>query len=264
MPTITDQAIPIRLWDYSETSQTACLFARDSGVLRGLAKGSKREKSNFSGGFEVLTRGEVVAIVRPSADLANIIEWDLQHVYAGARASLATHHAALYMIDLIYHTVTDHDPHPALFDALDAQLDALSGGGGSPVSPSLLRFQWSLLEETGYRPRLDEAPDRPRGPLAFDPARATLVPDPGPDSDAPVWRVRPGTVAVLKGLERGGTPGEGDGGGEGEAVDRAGRLLSEYLRHLLSRDLPTRALVYPGPTPPRTPMGGRKAGRRIP
>lgn len=243
MPTITDQAIPIRLWDYSETSQTACIFARESGLLRGLAKGSKRDKSNFSGGFEVLTRGEVVAIVRPSADLANIIEWDLQHIYTGARTSLAAHHAALYMIDLVYHTVTDHDPHPALFDALDAQLDRLGAQAPHAIGLALLRFQWSLLDETGYRPRLDDAPERPRAPLAFDPAKSSLVPDPGPGSDSPVWRVRPATVALLKGLERGG--GEPDDRTDADSIERAGRLLSEYLRHLLHRDVPTRALVYP-------------------
>ncbi len=251
MPTIRDQAIPIRLWDYSETSQTACLFCREHGLLRGLAKGSKREKSAFSGGLEMLTRGEIVAIVRPSADLANLIEWDLQRIYPGLRASLASHHAAMYMADLLYHAVTDQDPHPALFAALDTALESLSDDPGSRPGAlhALARFQWSLITEIGYRPRLDEAPETPDAPLAFDPARGALVADPGPHSGAPVWRVRASTIALLQALERGAptTPAERN------SVERAGRLLSEYLRHVLDRELPTRALVYPA-------AGGGRSG----
>ena len=42
MPTISDYAICIRRWDFSETSQTVSLFTRESGIIRGLAKGAKR------------------------------------------------------------------------------------------------------------------------------------------------------------------------------------------------------------------------------
>ena len=43
-----------------------------SAASRGLAKGSKREKSNFSGGLEVLTHGEILAIIKPHTELANL------------------------------------------------------------------------------------------------------------------------------------------------------------------------------------------------
>jgi recombinational DNA repair protein (RecF pathway) len=42
VPPIIDQAIVVRLWDFSETSQTVSLFLREHGMLRGLAKGSRR------------------------------------------------------------------------------------------------------------------------------------------------------------------------------------------------------------------------------
>ena len=46
MPTITDNAICIRRWDYSETSQTVSLLLRNHGVIRGLVKGAKRPGSD--------------------------------------------------------------------------------------------------------------------------------------------------------------------------------------------------------------------------
>ena len=49
MHTLKDTAICIRRWDFSETSQTVSLLTREHGILRGLAKGAKREKGTFSG-----------------------------------------------------------------------------------------------------------------------------------------------------------------------------------------------------------------------
>src|SRR5690606_40070296 len=81
MPTITDNAVCIRRWDFSETSQTVSLFTREHGILRGIAKGAKREKGNFSGGLDILTRGEVVAILKPGRELATLTAWQLQEIY---------------------------------------------------------------------------------------------------------------------------------------------------------------------------------------
>jgi len=152
VPTVIDQAICIRQWDWSETSQTVSLFARDTGMVRGIAKGSRREKGPFSGGLEVLTRGEMVAIVKPGSDLANITAWDLQELFPPLRTSLGVFYAGMYVADLTHHAVSDRDPHPALFGALLASLRGLSPG---TERAAVLRYQWATLVETGYRPEVE-------------------------------------------------------------------------------------------------------------
>ncbi len=118
VPTVTEQAICIRHWDWSETSQTVSVFARGQGMLRAVAKGSRRENSRFSGGLEVLTRGEMVAIVKPSVEMANLIAWDLQETFPALRASLESFYSGMYIADVVQSAVTEHDPHPALLEAL--------------------------------------------------------------------------------------------------------------------------------------------------
>src|SRR6187397_1062720 len=103
MSTITDEAVCIRRWDYSETSQTVSLFTAGHGIIRGLAKGAKREKGKFSGGIDLLSRGQVVAIVKTGRELSTLTEWDLLQTYWPLRENLAANRAGHYMADLIHH-----------------------------------------------------------------------------------------------------------------------------------------------------------------
>jgi DNA repair protein RecO (recombination protein O) len=153
VPTITDQAVVIRQWDFSETSQTVSLFTRGHGVIRGLAKGARREKGSFSGGMDVLTGGQIVAIVKPGRDLATLTAWHVQQMYPAVRTHLPANRAGLYMADLINHMIIDHDPHPAVFEAFTSALEGLANA--TQIDVALLRFQWTLLRECGYEPQVE-------------------------------------------------------------------------------------------------------------
>lgn len=248
MPSIADTAICVRHWDYSETSQTVSLFCREHGVIRGLAKGSKREKGNFSGGIELLTRGEVLAIIKPGRDLATLTAWHLQEVYWALRQRLDANRIGFYMADLVNHLITDHDPHPILFDALAAALAGLENRDEAGMA--LLRFQWSLLLETGYQPRLEThgGGNRLAQVVAFD-ARSGGVIDDLETPDA--WRVRRETIEVLQRIAAGeavhdpaGSVNEGAGKSLHESVLRANRLLGHYIREIVGREMPTMQGVF--------------------
>jgi len=173
MGRFASEAICIRHWDFSETSQTVSLFSRDRGLIRGLAKGSKREKSRFSGGIELLTRGRITAITKSGRELATLTEWDLEEIFPAISRDLRAYYAGMYFADLAQHLVSQGDTHPRLFDALAQMLRGMvtpsSVGGGvgnrandchkeryDAVAVSVLGFQWAILCEAGYRPVLDE------------------------------------------------------------------------------------------------------------
>ena len=256
MPQVRDQAVCIRHWDWSETSQTVSLFTRESGLVRGIAKGAKRERAPFSGGIELLTRGEVVAILKPGADLATITAWDLQETFPAIRRSLLSFHCAMYMADAAQHAIHDHDPHGAMFDALVGALRSLGAGTDRLV---VLRFLVATLAETGWAPELSRDV-LTGGPLAgattygFAPSLGGFTGEKigavtGSSTPGPVWRVRAETLELLRAVAPSPTRGtlsaavHADG-----AVERAGRLLNAYLSYVLGRELPTAAAVF-GTTP---------------
>jgi len=243
VPPLRDDAICIRHWDWSETSQTVSLFTRASGLIRGIAKGSKREKAPFSGGIELLTRGEVVALLRPSSDLANITAWDLQETFPAIRKSLAAFHSAMYLADLALHTLHDRDPHPALFDALIAALRRLDS---APPTEVILAYLWTTLVECGWRPELDrdvvsgsplpQAKDFGFAPSLGGFTRETSL---GGAAPGPIWRVRSETLTLLRALAADGSAATGP------STDRASRLLHAYISAILGRELPTASNLFP-------------------
>jgi DNA repair protein RecO (recombination protein O) len=273
VPPLRDQAIVLRQWEFSETSQTVSLLTRDHGVLRGLAKGCRRDRSTFSGGFEALTRGEIGASVRPNSELATLTDWDLQEVFWSARRGLAAHLAGLYIIDLLHHALRPLDAHPGLFDRAVAALRGMELQQAIPST--VLRFQWALGDETGFQPRLtasetgdEDAPIPAKGGKAklFSPAHGGVVGEAGLDPArreeesrrGDVWKVRPETLALLMALKRGDPPATA----ERAVVVRASRLLGAYWQVVLERELPTHEAYFAhlaqsgSPQPVQSPLPG--------
>lgn len=228
----------LRTWDFSETSQTVALLTRGHGIVRGLAKGSRRPRSVFDGGFELLTRGHVGFISKPTTELATLTEWGLAEIFPRLRGSLEAHRAGLYLADLVHHLFQTHDPHPRLFDAMLGALRSFQEE--SRTSGAVLGFLWKALCEAGYTPIADRdartddpLPDQAEA-FGFSASTGGLVADPGPNTRIEgVWRLRADTREALLAVAEGKEPPAGD------STFRAARLLGVYAGWLIGRTLPT-------------------------
>lgn len=243
MANLKDDAICIRQWDWSETSQTVSLFTREHGILRGIAKGSKREKSPFSGGIELAARGEIVAIVKAhsTADsLATFTSWDLEETFPAVRRSHLGFRVAMGILDSLGRAMRETDPHPALFDGTLQSMRALDGPPSSQYS-ALISFLFLLLKETGHAPELsvdvrNGAPLSAASIMGFSPVRGGVTNiSPGETDSNSFWRVRLETIEFLRVISK----------GEQQValipettLKRSVSLLSAYLRHVLESDIP--------------------------
>jgi DNA repair protein RecO len=241
MGTTHDQGVCIRQWDFSETSQTVSLFGRSLGVVRGLAKGARRERGAFDGGVDLLSRGEFGAIIKPNRDLATLTEWDLLEVFPRLRTDLVANQAAFYMADLVGRMLQPEDPHPLLFDCFVESLRTIGVARSSEEPPpdgagSLLAFQWTLLSETGYKPILSTS--APSDVFEFAPASGGVL-QPGEVTDGPRWKVRRTTLECLATI--GALPEHSP---PSVTVDRANRLLAAYVCHILGTEPATMRAVF--------------------
>lgn len=128
---------------WRETSLIVQAFSRDHGWVSMVAKGAKRPHSvlrsalslfqplllSWTGASEIktLTRAECAG-VHPLQGPAMMSCW--------------------YMNELLFRLLPREDPHPGLFDAYVMALQSLATG--SRAAGALRKFEWMLLQETGY------------------------------------------------------------------------------------------------------------------
>lgn len=129
---------------WRETSLIVQGFTRDYGCVALAAKGAKRPYSVLRPvlvAFQPLFlswsgAGEVKTLTRAEAEGVRLLN---------GRAMMS----AWYMNELILRLLAREDPHPGVFDAYEAALLQLTDQQHSPAG-ALRRFEWMLLEETGY------------------------------------------------------------------------------------------------------------------
>jgi DNA repair protein RecO (recombination protein O) len=153
-----DRAICIRAVDYSETSQVVTFFARLTGKISAIAKGSKRPKSAFDGPIEVLSFGDIVFSDAVKEKLATLTEYQQRPVRGGLRKNLFALDSALFAAELLNRLTQDYDPHLVLFDQFTQFLEDLDAEATTvrrcDILVRLILFQLALLHEVGLRPVL--------------------------------------------------------------------------------------------------------------
>jgi DNA repair protein RecO (recombination protein O) len=154
-----DFAICIRATDFSETSQILTLFARSSGKIRTIAKGSKRPKSAFDGPVDVFSYGKIVFSDSKKEKLAILTEFEQQPGLTHLSDNLFGFNCCLLAAELLNNLTNDYDPHPELFDSFLQFLqnsneirDTLHASRDTLVL--LILFQLALLKEVGLQPIL--------------------------------------------------------------------------------------------------------------
>ena len=154
-----DRAICIRAVDYSETSQVVTFFARESGKIGAIAKGSKRPKSSFDGPIEILSHGKIVFSDSGRNKLATLTEFEPVYDgpdYIGPRSDFFVLNCCYFAAELMNNLTHDYDPHPELFDSF---LHFLHHAGQHETQPhtlaALILFQLGLLKEIGLQPILN-------------------------------------------------------------------------------------------------------------
>ena len=151
----TDQAVVLRLTEYSETSQIVTLFSSTHGAVRLIAKGARRStRQRFAAGLDLLELGSVSFVPpRGDAQLGTLTEWVQRDAFSGLRRELLRLHGALYAAELVAGLTEECDPHPELYRDLVATLRGLAGPDAA--GPWVPRFQAALLNAIGYAPNLE-------------------------------------------------------------------------------------------------------------
>ncbi|MCY3020612.1 MAG: DNA repair protein RecO C-terminal domain-containing protein [Planctomycetota bacterium] len=172
MAILKDLAQVLRTFEQGNTSLVAVMLGRRLGQFRVHIKGGRRwPKKGFEGGFDLLTRGEMLVYPRSGDSLWLFKEWD-EHARPDVGRSVAMLRAASYLCELT-EALTRHTagslreefprrthaavagvqrPTAALYAWLATTADALAAGAAR--GPLLLTFTTRALQIEGLMPEL--------------------------------------------------------------------------------------------------------------
>lgn len=240
MTACKDNALCLRLRAYSETSQIVTLFGREYGKIRAIAKGSKRAKSKFSGGIDLLSNGHVIFHPpRNESTLATLAEFELDQSFSVPATDVAALYIAQLTAELLCEFTEDLDPHETLFDAASDTWRQLQQAG--PTEALLVNFELALLQEVGLMPVWDVCcacrQPLPQGPrLYFTSGGGGML---CPDCEPAVYEKRFVDPPALELLRHPNTPTETN-----RTADRpAHELLAYHIRELLGKETTTMVFV---------------------
>lgn len=148
----SDLALVLRTRDYSESSVILVCLTREHGLVDGLAKGARRERSPLRFICDLGLLWQLEWRARRSS-LGLITGGRLLEDYAGLRASLPRLYGQGVVIDLLRGFALAGEPQPELFDRAQATLLALAAGG--PVLPYCLTFVAAALVRSGFGPQVE-------------------------------------------------------------------------------------------------------------
>ena len=257
-----EPAICLRTADYSETSQVVHFLTRGQGVVRLLAKGTKRPRSKSGGAIDLLCEGDLVFISSGGEALGTLIEFSETAAHPGLRGDAGRLNAALYVIELTGQMLMEADPHPEVYDLLHNALVRL-GEPDVSVPAVLAYYQWRFLRYVGLlgdlracvecgRSFADPAP-RTRREVYFSSGHGGLL---CRDCEPPVIEKFHVSGAAMGGLAALHAAQAGRAAGRKVSLPPAqanavSRLLSYHITQQLGKPLRLARHVIPADPPPK-------------
>ncbi len=145
------EALVLKSYSLAEADKIIVMLTREHGVIRGVAKGAKRLKSQFGGNLEPFTIVDVTYYQKENVELAYIRQIELVRSYFGEASNPAFLQKFAYLVDLLIEFSPPHDPAERLFRMAKVCLETASQMPENLESIAVYFEIW-LLRLCGYLP----------------------------------------------------------------------------------------------------------------
>jgi DNA repair protein RecO (recombination protein O) len=147
------EAVVLRQYSLSEADRIIVLFTREFGLLRAVAKGSKRPQNRLAAALEPLTLLRMEFYLREGQSLAQLRQAEILHAYLSRTPTLERMLTYHYFAELVQELVQDNNANLSIYRLLLASLNA---GEKSGICEALVRyFEFWCLKLSGLIPNYD-------------------------------------------------------------------------------------------------------------
>ena len=152
MPLYSADALILRTYKLGEADRIVVFLTRDRGKKRGVAKGARRQKSNFAGSLEPLTHARVAYFEKEQRELVNL-NYSETLRSALSSSTVESLGCAGYFAELIDEWSSESHEDERLYRLGASMVEALASG--VPPEPLSRYFEYWLLSLQGVYPPAD-------------------------------------------------------------------------------------------------------------
>jgi DNA repair protein RecO (recombination protein O) len=151
MAVLETEALVLRTYNFSEADKIVVCLTRQTGVIRGVAKGCRKLKSRFGAALEPFTLAKLTYYQKENQELVSLNQAEILKSHFDLSSNAETLTALAYMGDLVIEFSPPYEPNERLFRMVKACLDAIAES--QPDLQVILRyFEIWLLKLEGYLP----------------------------------------------------------------------------------------------------------------
>lgn len=244
---IRDEAIPLRIIPWSNTSRFVAWLARDHGKILTLIRGAQRPKSFFLGQMDLFYTCDVVFYARERHSLHTARECAPIETRSRLRSDWRACSVASYAADVMHRALQFDTPAHGCFELMEQTLDALEAGPAS-ARWTLPWFDLHFMDTLGLKPRIRTCPGCGNAwdhvsPLIYSPSRGgfTCLSCEEGDAAADSVKTAPEIISLLVALQdRTAPPAREPPDIPRHAAGQIHGLVGNLLRYHLNLPLPSR------------------------
>lgn len=152
MPLQETDAFVLRTYSLREADKICLFFARESGKVRGVARGARRLHSRYGASLEAFTEVSLVYFQQENRELVSISSCDI--LRSPWRAGVSSERLAVYhyLSELIAEFLPEQEPNERIYRLIGATLRAIEDASAERLLALVRYFEIWLLKLSGFCP----------------------------------------------------------------------------------------------------------------
>ncbi len=147
-------AINIKSYNLSEADKIVLMYSREKGLLRGVAKGSKKTKSKLGGRMDMLVANKLMLF--KGRNLDTICQAEALNTFNNLRNDMDKMLYAIYMSEIVTNFGSEDDPNSEeIYDVFYKALNSIANSNSIiEILLVTIRFQLKMMKICGYELQL--------------------------------------------------------------------------------------------------------------
>ena len=147
-------AINLKSYNLSESDKIVLMYSREYGLLKGIAKGSKKPKNKLGGRMDTLVANKLM--LYKGKNLDTICQAEALNTFTNIRTDMDKMLYAMYISEIVTNYSSEEDPNSSeIYDIFYKALSKISKSKSNiEILLCTMRFQLKIMQICGYELQL--------------------------------------------------------------------------------------------------------------